>query len=258
MIRKGIVIAVLLCAGAPCLIAQSFGVKKRPPKPSEYGNVVVKNFSEGAGMAPVVFKHWLHRSKYTCRLCHVELGFAMAAGATEIRDADNRAALYCGTCHNGETAFGREEDALMGRKQNCDRCHSREGGVEHDFYEFVNDFPRGRLGNRVDWEKAEDQGLITLQDHIEGVTLERQKMKIQPDMAIEPAAFGMPGIIFSHEKHAVWNGCELCHPEIFQAKKDQTGYEIKDIFDGKFCGACHASVAFPNQNCQGCHVAGTY
>jgi len=33
----------------------------------------------------VVFDHWLHRAKFTCRLCHVDIGFAMKAEATDIR-----------------------------------------------------------------------------------------------------------------------------------------------------------------------------
>ena len=48
---------------------------------------------------------------------------------------------------------------------------------------------------------------------------------------------GMPDIIFSHRKHTVWNGCELCHPEIFIGiKKGITEYSMVEIFDGKYCG----------------------
>ena len=46
------------------------GVKKRRPLPQEFGNVVMNNFAEKSGEAPVVFSHWLHRSRFTCRLCH--------------------------------------------------------------------------------------------------------------------------------------------------------------------------------------------
>ena len=53
------------------------------------------------GMAPVVFDHWLHRKNFTCRLCHVDIGFGMTAGSTKIRAVDNMKGYYCGTCHNG-------------------------------------------------------------------------------------------------------------------------------------------------------------
>jgi hypothetical protein len=45
-------------------IAQGTGVKKRRPRPDEFGNVVMNNFSEKNGMTPVVFSHWVHRAKY--------------------------------------------------------------------------------------------------------------------------------------------------------------------------------------------------
>ena len=61
------------------------GVKKRRPLPLEYGRVVINNYSETAQLSPVVFDHWLHRAKFTCRLCHVDIGFAMKAEATDIR-----------------------------------------------------------------------------------------------------------------------------------------------------------------------------
>jgi hypothetical protein len=32
----------------------------------------------------------------------------------------------------------------------------------------------------------------------------------------------MPNVTFSHKKHALWNGCELCHPDIFPSVKKGT------------------------------------
>ena len=83
-----VIILSFFCATA--VIAQTFGTKKRMPRPAEFGNVVLNSVSEDAGMAPVVFTHWLHRVKYTCRLCHVDLGFAMEAGQTGFTEEDNR------------------------------------------------------------------------------------------------------------------------------------------------------------------------
>ena len=103
-------VVTLLCTTA--LIAQTFGTKQRPPKPDEFGNVVLNNHSEEAGIAPVEFAHWLHRAKYTCRLCHIDLGFAMKTGDTDIRESDNRNGIYCGACHDGKTAFTVGEKKL--------------------------------------------------------------------------------------------------------------------------------------------------
>jgi c(7)-type cytochrome triheme protein len=52
----------------------------------------------------------------------------------------------------------------------------------------------------------------------------------------------------------VWNGCELCHPQIFGVKRGSTTYEMVDIFNGLYCGACHGSVAFTTHDCQLCHT----
>jgi c(7)-type cytochrome triheme protein len=59
---------------------------------------------------------------------------------------------------------------------------------------------------------------------------------------------------FSHLKHSVWSGCELCHREIFPtAKKETVQYSILKNMEGRYCGACHGKVAFPLNNCHECH-----
>ena len=42
-----------------------------------HGRVVLDNFSTDTGMPAVVFDHWRHRVLFTCRVCHVDVGFAM-------------------------------------------------------------------------------------------------------------------------------------------------------------------------------------
>ncbi len=51
-----------------------------------------------------------------------------------------------------------------------------------------------------------------------------------------------------------WNGCEVCHPEIFMGRKrGATKYSMQEIEQDKFCGACHTTVAFPVEDCGRCH-----
>jgi c(7)-type cytochrome triheme protein len=212
----------------------------------------------------VVFDHWLHRAKFTCRLCHVDIGFAMKTGATGIKAADNERGYYCGACHNGKTMSGNEtvfdacaKTAVPGEKARCVRCHSlgKNGKPKYDFNDFTERLPRGRFGNGIDWEKAEEQGLIKPVDFLENVSIKRQPISAQKDFALGAKMEGMPDIIFSHKKHTVWNGCELCHPEIFVGvKKGTTKYSMAEIFEGKYCGVCHVSVAFPQIDCQRCHT----
>ena len=258
---RNLILFVLSLLVVTAVAAQTFGTKKRAPKPDEYGNVLINNYSEEARMAPVVFSHWLHRAKYTCRLCHVDLGFAMVPGETMIREDDNRNGLYCGACHNGKIAFtvkpvaAKDEDV-----SNCDRCHSlgKDIKLEQDFRELVKDLPRSRFGNRVDWLKAEELGLINPSDFLKGISIKQGSLKGPDDFKMDAQFIEMPDIIFSHEKHAVWNGCELCHPQIFNIRKASTVFNMQDIFDGQYCGACHGKVAFTNTDCQLCHSSSVY
>ncbi len=252
--------AALLVATAAA--GQGAGVKKRRPLPQEYGRVVLDNHSTQARMAPVAFDHWLHRARFTCRLCHVDVGFAMKAGATDVRAADNQRGHYCGACHDprgaaGKGLFGGCAPGAGPGGEGCARCHSVGKAVapEVDFAAFTRKLPRGRFGNGVDWEKAEEEGLIRPVDQLPGVSIARQPMTAQKDFALSPRLVEMPEIIFSHKKHTVWNGCELCHPDIFVGvKRGATRYTMAEIFDGKYCGVCHLSVAFPTADCQRCHA----
>lgn len=238
--------------------AQSSLFRMKRPAYHEYANVVINNFSEKNNMAPVVYNHWLHRAKYTCRLCHVDLKFKMKAGTTGITEEANRKGLYCGACHNGKEAFAPEKKGQSGKnlEKNCDRCHSHGKKVkfEKNFYRFTSDFPRARFGNGIDWLKAENQGIVKLKDSLEGVS-DKGKNKENPvDLVLHTKEPKMPEIIFSHKKHAVWNGCELCHPAIFREEKNKTKFTMEEIFAGKYCGTCHGKVSFSTLDCQRCHV----
>ena len=243
--KKALIFTGIFVAVVGMAFAQT-GVKKRRPLPYEFGRVVINNYSEGAHIPPVVFDHWLHRAKFTCRLCHVDIGFAMTAETTDIRANDNINGYYCGSCHNGTSAFSSCKNEFL----------DKDVVRKYDFREFVKDLPRERFGNGVDWEKAEDEGKIKPVDFIEGVSIKRDKLEDQKDFELGAKVEGMPDIIFSHKKHTVWNGCELCHPEIFIGiKKGITKYSMLDIYQGKYCGVCHNNVAFPLLDCQRCHTA---
>lgn len=82
---------------------------------AEYGDVVMNNYSDPAGMRPVVFPHWYHRIRFRCKVCHADLGFKFKAGGNEITMEKIIDGQYCGACHNGEIAWAIE---------NCGMCHS--------------------------------------------------------------------------------------------------------------------------------------
>lgn len=97
-----------------------------PDAQAEYGDVVINNYSDGAGMRPVVFPHWFHRVRFTCKVCHADLGFKFKAGGNEISMVKIIDGQYCGACHNGDVAWSVE---------NCNLCHSAKPGAPTQVHE---------------------------------------------------------------------------------------------------------------------------
>ena len=93
---------------------------------AEYGDVVINNYSDAAGMRPVVFPHWFHRIRYRCKVCHADLGFKFKAGGNEINMVKVIDGQFCGACHNGEVAWNVE---------NCNMCHSAKPGTSTQVHE---------------------------------------------------------------------------------------------------------------------------
>lgn len=256
MVKKLLFLVVLLCLFPMAVFSANI------PPAEELGKVVLNTTSEKAGMVPVVFDHWLHRAKFTCRLCHVDIGFAMEKEATGITADLNMQGLYCGSCHNGNrTIDGKEvfascaEKVSEEEKKRCARCHSRgpKGLREYEFEKFTENFPRLRGGNAIDWEKAEDDGIIKLIDFLPGISFHRDPLTAQEDFSIEVTTWASD-VIFSHKKHAVWNGCEVCHPQIFpSSRKGTVQYSMFQIMRGEYCGICHLNVAFSVWICYKCH-----
>ncbi len=108
------VLALVAALGAP------------PPAGAEYGDVVINNYSDQAGMRPVVFPHWFHRVRFRCKVCHGDLGFQFKAGGNQINMLKIIDGQFCGACHNGEVAWSVE---------NCNLCHAGKPGTPTQVHE---------------------------------------------------------------------------------------------------------------------------
>lgn len=93
---------------------------------AEYGDIVINNYSDGAGMRPAIFPHWFHRVRFRCKVCHADLGFKFQAGGNEINMVKIIDGQFCGACHNGEIAWSVE---------NCNFCHSGKPGTATQVHE---------------------------------------------------------------------------------------------------------------------------
>lgn len=218
---------------------------------AHYGNVVMRSRSSKKDMAPVTFPHWNHRTKYSCQVCHVELEFSMYKGESNITRGGNLAGRYCGACHNGEIAFS----VRSGKDKACDRCHIKKTkALDSKFREFAEKMPKTKYGNRIDWVKALDKGLIKLKNSLYD---DNSSLKL-PRKLRKPLKLGTNSprsmVVFSHKKHVAWLDCSICHPQIFNIKKKGTqSFSMDKNMYGWFCGSCHLQVAFPMNDCNRCH-----
>lgn len=256
---RGLALLLLLLAGTavscvrdpkePVITGSKFDeVWKLPtlPPPAQYGNVLINRLTRKSTHPPVAFSHWLHRRYFTCRVCHFELNFAMKTNGTDITEEKNRKGEYCGACHNERTAFGHTEE-------NCRRCHTGTVAATDSRFPELDGFPKALYGDQINWVKALRKGMIAPQQSI--VNDKFESIPFDKNLRLSPEWRGVKTrAAFPHQKHTEWLDCADCHPDIFNIQKKGTKHFRMDaMLEGKFCGACHLTVAFPIQDCKRCH-----
>ncbi len=240
LFRVGLWVAAL-CASAA--VAGVFDLPQ-PAPPDRYGTVLIDRLAQSGESKGVVFSHWRHRARHSCRVCHHELGFQLEVNGTEITEEDNRNGLYCGACHDGREAFPVSDESQ------CKRCHTGEVKPEKsDFKRFLKGLPEAPYGNKIDWVRAQE----ILKPRY-ALYQEEQPMSFDKDLLLEAKWFNIPPAVFSHDVHAQFLDCANCHPDVFNIKQKTTEhFEMRFILEKAFCGACHLTVAFPLDDCMRCH-----
>ena len=110
--------------------------------------------------------------------------------------------------------------------------------------------PKSKSGNRVDWVKALEKGLIAPRFDL----LDSAKQPVIMDLNIVREVKGsMPDVVYPHKQHTEWLDCSNCHPAIFKPQKGANQMSMANILLGKQCGVCHGKVAFPVGECRKCH-----
>ncbi|MBW7956681.1 MAG: hypothetical protein H3C68_02200 [Deltaproteobacteria bacterium] len=229
------------------------------------GNILMREKAEAAGMAPVIFPHWVHRINFECKACHPAL-FEMKKTGT-IGMAEIFGGGLCGQCHNGTTAFSAAES--------CDRCHSvgtpgeahlldpkkadtsklretsaRLGtGLNLDLFP-EKALPFDRFGN-IDWGllgKAR-KPIVSL----EGAPVEKADETRDNEILFESPMPYVNNVVFSHKTHSERVVCSSCHQSFFKDALGANAASMKDMAGGASCGACHQKVAFKFADCNRCH-----
>jgi len=236
-----LIFAVALSASV--VLAGVFDLPK-PAPPDRYGTVLIDRLAASGESKAVVFSHWRHRARYSCRVCHFELDFQLEVNATEITEEDNRNGLFCGACHNGREAFSVNEAAR------CASCHiGKIESEKSEFKKFSKGLPESPYGNQIDWVQAE--GIL---EPRYSLFRDEQPMSFGKELLLEAQWFNIPPAVFSHDVHGRFLDCANCHPDVFNIKQKTTEhFEMRFILEKAFCGACHLSIAFPLDDCMRCH-----
>lgn len=115
--------------------------------------------------------------------------------------------------------------------------------------EAMRSLPRAGAGNFVDWVAALKNGVIEPRAEADKVS----KMKLLKSETILRNTGSMPTVTFSHAVHTEWLACSNCHNDLFKDKAGANVIRMSEIFQGKACGVCHGTVAFPPDQCFRCH-----
>ncbi len=220
-----------------------------PLPPENYGDVMINRTSDQHDVAPVFFPHWIHRVKYTCRVCHFELEFSMKANETPIVcDNGKMNGKFCAACHNGKVSFGPTDEAV----KNCRRCHRLSPNPDNEeFMTLQKKLPKGRLGNGIDWSRALDEGFIK---PAKGLSSAGDPINIDKTLTLSAEMSGISSAVFPHKTHEQWLDCSNCHPDLFNIKKKTTkDLRMSNMVKGESCGLCHLRVSFPLDDCKRCH-----
>lgn len=115
-----------------------------------------------------------------------------------------------------------------------------------DWNEAQAMLPKDEFG-QVDWMAALRDGVIkprALDPADRQAEAFKQNFFLQTDNPMFEAWF-------PHSAHTQWLGCENCHAAIFPYSDNSM--TMAEIFQGKYCGACHGKVGFPLTSCARCH-----
>ena len=224
---------------------------------------------------PTLFSHIFHTKLFKCADCHYGI-FPLGKDARRFTMSQMEKGESCGACHDGKSAFSV--------KDACVRCHPtkeinfRDSGAvfSHKFHTGLyrcNDchdktFIPSELSRRysmADMEKGLSCGLCHNGKDAFSVSgscqkchpvLKSIKFDFPPKKNVEP-------VIFSHKVH-MGRGyqCGDCHYKIVPASANRKPITMRDMDQGKSCGACHGlQMAFSTRdsnNCERCHKPAEY
>ena len=173
----------------------------------------------------------------------------MKANATGIKAADDMKGYYCGTCHDGKRTHGDRKifpscapKTARADLKRCNRCHSKGETVPRDynFATFVEKIPEGAVRKRGRLGEGGREGIIKPGDPIEGVSINGSpwpSRRISPSRRRSRRCRRSSSPTPTHRLERV----RTVPPGDLRRQERQDEIHDVDIFEGRYCGACHIS-----------------
>ncbi len=225
-----------------------------------------EDISMKSTVGAIVFSHDVHTEMFGCDECHPDV-FKAQANSNQVGMKKMEAGESCGTCHDGDTAFGVKED--------CTTCHTNAVDLQIPTKDFgsvsfshevhidmfgcdechPDTFIAKANSNQVGMKKmeaGESCGACHDGDTAFGVSSDCASCHAGDIKYVNEDA---GNIIFPHTAHVEAFGCDECHPDLFQAKRGANVATMEEMEAGESCGACHdGDTAFGvAEDCESCH-----
>ncbi|OGW61489.1 MAG: hypothetical protein A2V83_01110 [Nitrospirae bacterium RBG_16_64_22] len=127
----------------------------------------------------------------------------------------------------------------------------RKGQAWHPLALQSQALPKDRFG-LVDWALALKKGIVQPKSSIRPGA--EEPPGFDADVVIPAKSDFMDDVVFPHSIHTWWLGCDSCHPKHFIPARGANPMSMREMTQGKHCGACHNKVAFPLTDCTRCHA----
>jgi c(7)-type cytochrome triheme protein len=224
--------------------------------------------------APVVFSHEIHLKKYNnnCKVCHNAI-FNLK-DRQHYTMADMEKTKSCGACHTGVKAFSVADSKF------CVNCHKdkprdieykiKNGGevtfshnkhlakVNNDCHVCHPKIITGRDGRVTMAQMQDGKTCGACHNGKKAFTVVGNCNTCHKGLKTREITFKVKGVgdaTFSHDFHTSRYGCKECHTRLFDYKAGAKHYSMKEMGNGKSCGACHnGKQAFAAiGDCNKCH-----
>jgi len=198
-----------------------------------------------------------------CRTCHPTL--FVAGPNKRATMADMEKGKSCGACHDGKTAFD---------VKSCITCHPakditfkvKETGptifkhAEHIESHHCSDchtrlYPTTRRAKKVSMAEMEKGKSCGACHNGKDATAISSCATCHPTKELTFEVKDAGNVIFSHKSHTGLYKCGECHVTLYATSRIATRVSMKEMENGKSCGACHEGKnAFSvKDKCESCH-----